>query len=175
MAVNLNLLPQELSGKTPLGRIEAAIKKINYILIPLFLVFAVGLLIFYVVVSYQATNATAQLEALKAEVKDKETTEQKLVLVRDRLSKVKTSKNSPAATERIANIGPLLSIVPPDSPIGELALDSGKTEISVVFKNTSAMAAFFEGLAEVEGYERIEMTSFGFSPINGYLVSLRLI
>lgn len=175
MAVNLNLLPQELSGNTPLGKAQAGIKKATYILIPLFLIFAAGLLIFYAVLSYQIAGATDKLEGLKAEIKDKETTEQKLVLVRDRISKVKLTKNSPAATKRIANMGALLAIIPPDSTIGELSLDSGKTEISVIFKSTAGMTLFFENLAKITGYKAIDMTSFGFSPTNGYLISLRLI
>ena len=85
---NINLLPTELKPKGQILKASKLLKKVSLVALLVFIVFAVlvfGSLIF---LSTSIKSSQSNQEDLKSKVKALEQTEQRLVLVKDRLKKI---------------------------------------------------------------------------------------
>jgi Tfp pilus assembly protein PilN len=175
MAVNLNLLPQDLAVGSSLNRIIRIIRAINVISIVAFIIFAVGVGAFYAVSSVRLNSLTSENKASISQIKERQTTEQRLILLKDRIAKIKLAYSSDSIAKSIDLVSPLLSQLPEDASVTEMNLDANKITISILFKSSSEISNFLEKIYSSKDLTGVTLTSFGFNPTTGYLVSMNLI
>lgn len=174
MAINLNLLPQEYSVKSGLGAVIKVVWSLTIVLLVVFLVFVLGVSGFFFISSSDLNRVSANVDSLKNQVKAQETTEQRLVLLKDRLGKIKGVQSQSSLSKSLADIDSVLGTVS-GGTVGELNVTSLKTDASVVFGSSQGLGDFFKNLISSDKFNSIIMTSFGFNPITGYLVSLKFV
>ena len=174
MAVSLNLLPQELSIGRGLTQVIKVIRAINVVAIAVFAIFLVGAGIFYAVSSFELVSLTSQNNGLISQIKAEQATEQKLILLKDRIAKIKLAYSSDSLTKQIGLVAPLLSQLPPSASVTELNLDTNKISASILFKSAGDISSFFQNIYSSKTFGGVTLTSFGFNPTTGYLVSLNL-
>ena len=174
MAVNLNLLPQDLAVGHGLNQVIRVIRAINVIAIAAFIIFVVGAGIFYAISSFQLVSLTTGNNNLISQIKTEQTTEQKLILLKDRIAKIKLAYSSDSLTKPIGLVAPLLSQLPSSASVTELNLDTSKITASILFKSGSDISSFFQNIYSSKLFSGVTLTSFGFNPTTGYLVSLNL-
>lgn len=175
MAVKVNLLPQDLSIPTSLTRTIKIIRAVNVISLAGFILFALGVAVFLVISSFQLQSISAENDQLTSQIKNLQTTEQKLVLLKDRVGKIKLAGGSDTTSPTVGLIGPLLSQLPTNASVNELTLDTKKITTSILFKSSNDVSSFFQKIYSSTSFSLASLTSFGFNPKTGYLVSLSLI
>ena len=168
----INLLPEEYNLKTGFNAVLKILKKLTLILTLLFIIFIIGSSAFLIVSSISLNSLVASNESLKSEIKSRETIETKLVLLKDRLSKIKMVTPQVALGKSLDDIEPVLAEAS-DATVGELSLDSEKTDTSLTFTSSASLSAFLQRLTTSSVFSSIVMNSFGLNPVTGYLISLR--
>ncbi len=174
MAVSLNLLPQDLAIGTGLTKVIKVIKAVNVVAIAIFIIFLIGAGMFYAISSFQLSSLTTANNNLVSQIKSEQTTEQKLVLLKDRIAKIKLAYTSDSLTKPIALVSPLLSQLPAAASVTELNLDTNKITASILFKSATDISNFFQVIYSSKTFSGVTLTSFGFNPTTGYLVSMSL-
>lgn len=175
MAVNLNLLPQDLAIGRNYSKIIKVIRAVNIILLTFFLISLIGIGIFYSINSLRLSSLVSQNKNLISKIKAEETTEQKLILLKDRIAKVKLAYSSDSLTKSIDLVSPIISQLPDTALINELNLDMNKITASFLFRSGGDVSTFFQNIYSSNLFKGVNLTSFGFSPKTGYLVSLELV
>ncbi len=170
--IKLNLLPPELAVDKNVGRILKTLRALNLILVATFLVFTLGISAFFVVSSITLRNSLASIETLKGQIKTRQTSEQQIVLLKDRIKKITIARNIPNSLNNLSAVDPLLLSLSPDSSVTGLDVDPEKIGLLVNFKSTSDLTTFFEGLSSSTAYKTVTLSSFGFNPVAGYLAGL---
>ena len=175
MTIKLNLLPTEYVVTGTLGKVLKITRSLGVISIAAFLIFAVGLGAFFVISSFQLRNISTEVQDLKSQISTKEQSEQQIVLLKDRIKKIKTVQGLPNSFKNLGNIDPVVSTLTGSASLTELSTDSTKVDMSINFKSNSELAAFLQNLNSVKVFKSILMTTFGFNPASGYLISIRLL
>lgn len=170
----INLLPPELSINKGFAKAASTIKSITLVLTVVFLFTAIGISALFIFSSLELKDLSQKEEELKEQIKARESTETKLILLKDRLAKIKSARSSKSSTEELTGVSQLLSVIGGSSRVPELTVDTQKAGIDVIFSNSSDLAVFLENLPTLTEFKSIIMTSFGFNPTNGYFLSLRL-
>ncbi|KKR85150.1 MAG: hypothetical protein UU32_C0037G0009 [Candidatus Woesebacteria bacterium GW2011_GWB1_41_10] len=170
----INLLPPELKTGGIFGKAIKAVRSLTLILLSLFLVFGFGVAGFFILSSIELRNLTANGTSLKEQIKVLEVTEQKMVLLKDRIGKIRTAMNSPSVISGFEGVNLILSSLSSDSSVSELAVDSTKIDLSLAFRSPGDLSGFLTNLKNSTFFKSIVLTSFGFNPQTGYLVAVRL-
>lgn len=174
MAIKVNLLPPEYSVSGPLSKALKTLRTLNVILLAAFIIFATGLGGYILFSVFQQRSLNEQEAQLKAQVTAQQQSEQQLVLMKDRLGKIQTLKTVSGAEENLEKIDPLVASITGDNLLTELEVDSRKIDLSVLIRTNSQLSAFLGSLRSQEVFNTIVLSSFGFNPASGYLVSLNL-
>lgn len=176
MAIKINLLPPESTVSGPLGKIIKITRTLNVIFLAGFIIFAVGLGAFFIFSTLQLQNINASMDQVKREISAQEKSEQQLIILKDRLGKIQVVQGLPNSIKNLSGVDPLISALPSESAsLTELDLDSKGIDLSVIFRSNSSLTNFVSSLSESQLFRTVVMTSFGYNPATGYLVSLTLI
>jgi|SRR5688572_17036863 len=175
MAIKLNLLPPELAVDKKLGAVLKTTRVVGTILLGAFLIFVLGLSAFFVISSVLLRNTIARVDNLKDQIVARETSEQQMVLLKDRLKKISSVRAIPTSFENLSAIDPFLLSLSPDSAVTELDVDPIKIGLLINFKTTSDLTSFFENLATSDVFKSATLSSFGFNPLAGYLAGLSVV
>lgn len=175
MPVNLNLLPDNVAPKGGLARTLTMTKQLTVILLAVFIIIVVGISGFFLVSSLELDRLTSEIDSLKTQIAQQETVETQVVLLKDRIDKIKTAQKIASAQGPMDQITPVISSIPQGSALADLSLDSTKTDLSVAFDSSASLGDFFKQLTTSTSFSSIVLTSFGLNPASGYLASLRFI
>lgn len=175
MAIKLNLLPPELAIDKKTGTFLKTLRSVNLIAVAVFLIFTLGISGYFIFTSILLRNKENTLEGLKSQIKTRQTSEQQIVLLKDRLKKISTAQKIANSTDNLAAVDPILSLLSPDSAVTEMDIDSSKIGLLISFKSTSDLTAFFDGLKKSTEFKSATLTSFGFNPTTGYLAGITVV
>lgn len=172
MAIKMNLLPPEYGATKGLGKLLKSVRTLGIVSIAVFLVFALGISAFFIISSVTLNNLNSNLDSLKVQITSQQASEQQIVLLKDRLAKIKLALNSPSANKNLAAIYPYVSGLPGDASLSEFKLDSTKADITVVFRSNDQLTSFLQKLGGSKDFNSVSLTSFVYSPESGYSVGI---
>lgn len=175
MSIKLNLLPKELLVDPKLAKVYKIGKAMGLILTAFFIVFSLGAILFFVISNISLSNNKKQVESLKASVVALETSEQKMVLLKDRLNKISGIYKKPSSISNLNLVTPFIINKEENTSILNLDIDSSKIILDVSFKSTASMTTFFETLKNSKDFKNVTLTSFGYNPSIGYLAVFSMI
>jgi Tfp pilus assembly protein PilN len=172
--LRINLLPAEYAASSPIRKTADVFKQIaiaGFSLLILFLI-ASGIYLFFL--NAQVRSSLASQEELKNSIKSLEQTEQRLVLVKDRVAKVKTVLGKKTVDSSIADLKSLTVNLPEDVTVSEADVTPQITEITFSARSSSGLVKLMSNLVLLDSYKRIELKSFSFTPTLGYRVTFKL-
>lgn len=175
MAVKINLLPPESTVSGPLAKILKITRTLNVIFLGAFIIFALGLAGLFIFSTLQLQSLTSTQNQIKSQISAQETSEQKLVLLKDRLGKIQIVKGVTSSLKSINDVDPFVDLLVGSSTLIELDVDSQKTDLSVLFKTNTDLSSFVKSMTDSKVFKSVILSSFGFNPASGYLVSLHII
>lgn len=172
MAIKLNLLPPELAVDKNLSQILKVVRSLNVILISTFFVFIVVVSAIFIISYTTLNNLESQVGKAKSQITASETSEQQVVLLKDRLSKIGDIQNIPSGLTNLLAIEPFLTNLSADSSLNELVVDSKKTQMLLTFKTNSDLTTFVESMSKSNSFKSVILSSFSLSPSSGYSVGV---
>ena len=174
MSVKLNLLPLGSAIPPSLGKVLGQIRTVAIVAISLFLFFVLGVSGYLVYSQIRLQTLTAGSDNLKLKIKERETTEQKIILLKDRLGKITIARASPSIQKNTDNAGVIADSLPEGTILTELSIDQKKTDISLVFGSSAGLNLFLDSVPANSYFKRATLTAFSFNPQTGYSIGLRL-
>lgn len=175
MAVNLNLLPPELTVSKTLNKLLNASRAFSVISVTAFLVFTVIVGALFVVNTISIRGLKTKNTNLQSQIKNQEASEQQLILVKDRIKKISLVQSVPSSAKSLTDIEPVLSAVSGNSSVNEFNTTQDKIGLTLGFRSNSDLTNFMKTISISTAFKSIVMSSFGFSPLTGYTVSFDLI
>lgn len=157
-----------------LGKALKTTKMLGVIAIAFFLVFTLAISAFFILSTITLGSLNSDNDSLKAQVSALQSTETQVVLLKDRVGKIKTALNVPSAIKNLDSVTPFVSSLGPTASLNELDVDSQKVDFSVLFASTADLSTFLKTLTNSTTFTSEVMTSFGYSPTSGYLLGVRL-
>jgi Tfp pilus assembly protein PilN len=172
MAVKLNLLPTDYTLTGPVRQLVKAARSLNVIFLALFLVAVLCMGGFFIFSSISLNSLATENNNLKSQIQAQTAAQQQIVLLKDRLTQIKTVQDIPGAAKSLVKIDPILTLIKDQSLLSELDVDSQKTVVSAIFKSNSDLTNFFRSLDSNSDYSTISLGTFNYSQTEGYQVSL---
>ena len=170
----INLIPAEMTVPARVVKFAKLLNKISIIgsiLLIIMIITAISGLVYYNL-SYK--NSVVNVDILKKKVADLEKSEQKLVLAKDKLSKIAYIKSINSVDDELTNFQNFKDSISSSSntTFTEISIDPVKTETSLVFNNSNDLSSALETLQKTTKYKSIILSSLGFNLSSGYLISL---
>jgi hypothetical protein len=174
MAVNLNLLPPELAVSKSLGKVLKTLRALGVISIAVFLIFAVGLGILFIISTISLNNLNSSISQHESQISAQEASEQQIIILKDRIAKISQAKAVSSALKTVTNFETVLANLSPDSIISQFNADSSKADISMGFKSNSDLTAFLQAVTTSKLFNSVILSSFGYGPSQGYSVGINI-
>jgi cell division protein FtsL len=175
MPVNLNLLPPELTVSKTLNNFLKTTRALGVIALAAFLIFVVGAGGYFVYSSITLRDLNAKVEDLKSQVTAQQTSEQQMVLLKDRLKKISSVQKIPNSSNNLASLDPILASVSSGAYVNELDVDALKIDMLINFRSNSELSGFIKNLSATDAFKSVTLSSFSFSPASGYLVGISMV
>jgi hypothetical protein len=170
----LNLLPTELTPKPSILKLVGVVKKISTALAVILVFFLIGVVAMFILNSIKIKELKAQESGLKTAVSALEKTEKQLVLMRDRIIKVKKVWEMGATYINADAVRALITQNEGIVSFASLDITSKKVNLQVVSPTSSGVARFLSGLVASDLFKSINLKSLSFSPLAGYSLDLEL-
>jgi hypothetical protein len=164
----VNLLPKELKPKKQIVRISKVLTNISLISLLVFIISAITVTAIYFVVSGRLTSSKESHEDLITQIKALEETEQKIVLIKDRLEKVSNTKAQASAGDQVDVLEDVLGISDGIADISGSSLSEDNVVMPISVDGSLNLTRFLSGILVTGGFKRIEMTSFDLNSEVGY-------
>ena len=169
--ININLLPEEFTVSSGISRILSITRMFGVIFLAIFLVFGLGMVTIFMIYSIQLNNLKNSNSVLTSQIASMQSTETQLVLLKDRIAKIKIADSSSSAIDSVKTFMPLVAVLGASSRVNELDIDSSKITSSLTFSSGTDVSAFIASLSNTK-FAGVSLTSFSFNPAVGYLVGL---
>ncbi|KKR69655.1 MAG: hypothetical protein UU12_C0040G0013 [Candidatus Woesebacteria bacterium GW2011_GWA2_40_7b] len=174
MATKINLLPPGFGVTGNLGKILKAVRMVGVIGLAFFLVFGLGISIYFIVSTITFNALKSETNSLKEQVKTLQTTEQQIVLLKDRIGKINMALGLPEAIKNLIAIEPFISNLSSSASLNQLEIDAQKIDLSFQFRSTADTSAFIKSLSDMKDFRSVVLTSFGYDSTNGYTVGISI-
>ncbi len=172
MAVKLNLIPQELLISKSLNGILKTLRALNVILSVAFLIFAVGVGAFFIISKYSLTSVEKTLDQLKTQVLAQQSSEQRLILLKDRLAKISMVHKLPSVLDSITKVNSVIADLSGASLISEMDIGSNKIDLSMTIESNDDLTRLMTNIKNTKLFKTIVLSSFGYSPLSGYVLGV---
>jgi hypothetical protein len=173
MAVNLNLLPPELAVSKSLGKFLKTVRALGVIGIAAFLVFGVGIGVFFIVSTISLNGINANIKVLKNQVSAQQKSEQQIILLKDRIAKIAYLQSLPSSLQSLAVIQPFLSGLSANIKIVQMSVDSKGTTMSVNILSSADLSQFLDLFKSSDAFSNVSLISFSFNQSTGYSIEIR--
>lgn len=175
MPVKLNLLPEELSVNKGLASVLKTIRGINIILIVTFIISSLGMGGFFIFSKISFSNLQSKVNTLKTQVKAQESSEQQLILIKDRLSKISSLKTIPNAEKSIVNIDNIVNTnILPDTRAGEISVSPISVNLSLIVASNKDLSTLIGSIKNTDMFSTVELSNLSYSPLSGYTAEITL-
>jgi len=171
----INLLPKDLAPRAAVIKTTGVVKKILTLGFLVFVLSAIVLSAFYLVLSKNLQESKAKVEELQTSVKALEQTEQRLLLVKDRLGKAKEVLGTATSSDEIDSASILLANLPSEVGLTTADFTEEESKISLNAPNSDLMSKTITSVKSLGVYKNVDMESFNFSPEQGYMMNFILL
>lgn len=177
MKKQINLIPAEMAVSPKTVKLQKIITKLFISLTIILLLSIVTLAFFLIYYNSNLRTTLSENEVLKSRILTLEASEQKLVLAKDKLSKVKSIMSNDTIDKEFDNFKKFQNIlletnVSSSSAYSESVIAPDKTEISIAIPDINSLSNLLGSISRLSDYNKIFLSSLGFNLKTGYLLSL---
>jgi hypothetical protein len=168
----INLLPQEMKPSGLIIKLSANLKKAAFLGVLILLISVSLSLGTYIFFSQRVSASLSNQEELKNQIKALERTEQRLVLVKDRLEKINFLNRQPRANDEVEKLNFVTGLFPQDTFVERIDLEKNNAKIAISSTNLDNIATYLASVISSGKYVQINLVSLEFNPLQGYIVEL---
>lgn len=170
----INLIPPEMAVPAKavnLARILNKVSTIGALALIVVVVVLISALVYY---NIEYRKSVTNVNSLKTKIVELERSEQKLILAKDKLSKIAYIKKIDSVDDELISFMEFKSLIssPSGSAFTEISIDPVKTETSLTFLDSLNLGNALKSLSTLVNYKRIILSSLGYNSSSGFLVSL---
>lgn len=172
----INFIPENMAVPAKSVKLAHFLNKISTFGVISIIIFVVLTIFIFIFSSVELKKTENSLKSLKNEIASLERSEQKLILVKDRLEKISYIKSLNSAEDDISNFKNLnesLSLAS-GSSFTQVDIGSSKTELSLVANNSDSLISALGLFYNLKEYQKIILTSLVFNLKSGYISSFLL-
>lgn len=170
---NLNLLPQNLQVSKSLSSTLKTIKSLGVILTFMFVIFTLALVGFFIYSKITLDGVNSNIAMLTGRVKAQESSEQQLILLKDRLGKIEKARSSPNAISKVLGMNSLFEDVSTNIKFTDVSISPVKMDMSLNIYSNDDLTMFLQNLRNTKLFNQVELSSFNFSN-SGYTMGVNL-
>jgi hypothetical protein len=127
------------------------------------------------VFSNQLKTSSLRKAELEQNIKALQATEQRLVLIKDRLSLIKEVMGRETAADELEAISTLISNLPEGVSMGEAQLEENETLVSMTAQDSLALTQMMSVLVSSDAYSQVDLRAIKFSPTSGFAADFELV
>ena len=173
MAKKIDLLPPELRIGSEVVSIARKLRYFSMVLVLLVFFTAIGGFMLLYSKNNELKSLVTKKADLKSEVNGLATTEQQLVLVKDRVDDIAEIINSRENEKLFSQQIELVKDYPSNTNYSGLEVQGESSLLTMDSTSSKEMASLFEKLASTD-YESVLITKFGFGAETGYRFNIKL-
>lgn len=173
-ALKVNLLPGDLAPKAAVLKLANLFKKISLLGFALFLVGTLGGVAFFIYLTTEVERLRSSQEQSKRTISSLEQTEQRIILVRDRVQKAERIIKTAPAEKRLQALASLATKFPKSVVFTSVEILPERLDLTILVPDSLVLKEAMASLADPELFNKVNMISLGLNPKSGYLVSLQL-
>jgi len=173
MAIKLNLLPEEHAVNNSLSSFLKTAKALGVIGIAAFLIFGVGLGIFFILSTISLNSVNANVAKLTSRVEAQQKSEQQIVLVKDRIKKVASIQDLPNSLPNLKAIDAYLVNLSGTGSVGQLTVDPKGANLTLSLRTYSDLTNFLENIQSSDDFGSVSLESFSLNSKTGYSVEIK--
>ena len=171
---NINLLPEELASKTGTNKAVNSIKNSAITMFAIFFLLFSGAIFYLIILSTQTKKVTESNSSLETTIKSLQDVEQRVVLTKDRLVKVKSILGKKTAADSVEGFELINGFLPADAIVTEAKLTDELSEISFLVSSSSGLVQVLSNLLATNYFSTIQLKSFSYTSSTGYVINLEL-
>ena len=172
---DINLLPSEYGPDPVVARISNKIVRVAIVEFSILVIFAIVGIGSFFIVSNRVDESSSSQQDLKTSISSLESTEQRLFLLKDRISKAGSVLAAESAVDEVDEFQNVQQGLPTGVEFVKAEFFTNKMEIVYAF-NDSQLLVDTLLLIETSGqFSKIELLSLDFTPETGYQVALSLV
>lgn len=168
----INLVLQEKKPSVVAEKTSKALFKIFTVFMTFFVVFALTSFAVLFLLNFKISGLNKDIKTLEAQIVANQSTEQKLVLIKDRIKKIELLRSEDKIANQIKILDENLDLVERPNEIVGLELAKTGPIISVLTENSSDMTRYLNTLIDTGKYKDIKIVSLSYNPQRGYVVDL---
>jgi hypothetical protein len=161
----INLLPHELMPKKYALKLSKSLKRFIILGFAIFTIATIVVIGAIVVLAQRNKQAIKEMEQLTTEIENLNATEQRLILVRDRLEKIDKIANAKSAASEIDTFDETLDRFTDNVTFRGVEIGNDSADVTVRVPSSRYMGRFVSVLATSGGYENIKLLSFKYSEV----------
>ena len=170
----INLLPTDLAPRPSVVKASSVVRKLTTIGVILFIISLGASIGLFLVFSNQLKDSNLRKAQLEQGIKALQATEQRLVLIKNRLSLVKEVLGRETATEELAAISSLINNLPEGVTISDAQLQKNLTSVSLQAQDSVALTQMMSTIVSLETYGQVDLLAIRFSPTIGFSAEFQL-
>lgn len=172
---DINLLPQELKTGKDVEKTAQVLTRVVVVLVVILVIIGAAGGGALLIMNNNLKESKTHQDELKQSIQGLESTEQKIVLVRDRIQKSQSLLTARGEYTTLTKYDQLIKSLASSeaSFVGaEVSVDVKKLKLS--FKNSRSLSSVLKFLGETTEYEAVTIESLTFNPFSGYDLELIL-
>jgi len=171
---SINLLPRDLAPKASFIKASGAIRKLTTLGVIALLVslgVSIGL---FLIISNRLKVSTARKEQLEQNIKALQATEQKLVLIKDRLAFASDVLARPSGVEEAKAIQELVGVFPEGVGVKAIDIKPDLTSASFQTQDSLVLTQMMATIVSSGIYKKVDLMGINFIPATGFTASFNL-
>jgi len=168
----INLLPQELKPDVKVLKLSKSLRNLALVAI---ILFVFSLVLFFVssyFIDYRISVVSAKQKDLESQIKAMEKTEQRLVLIKDRLNKIGTIVENPRANDEVIRLSSVTSLFPDNTFVEEIELEKNNAVVAILAENLDTVASYLATVISSGNFSKINLAYLKFDPEEGYKIGI---
>ncbi len=170
----INLLPQELKPKGYALKLSKTLKRVAILFTVVFLVFTIVVVGVYIVIGNRLSISTKKQQELKTQISALEETEKKLVLIQDRLDKIKMARGSDNIYEELIILEDVLATLQDGVTLRTVDIGLGGIGFELNFRSSLDISRFLANLLGGKEFTRVSLDTFEYGILGGYQIKLSI-
>ncbi len=169
---NINLIPTDLAPKGSVVKLTTNLKSVITVGFIILIIFTVAISSLIIINIFQLQAISRRVEALKSSVTTLEETEQRYVLLKDRLRWVKEIYAQELADKQLTKFESINSLLPANIRVTEMQATNERLSLTISSASSSSLVVFMSQITENSEYENISLSNFSYSSGVGYTMTL---
>src|SRR3989344_2162633 len=172
MAAKINLLPGELETGEGVNKTTKVLSYFAVFFTLILLLIGIGGGAYIYFLNQEVTKLDQENSSLLQSIRVLESTEQQLVLVKDRLLKIQGLLSNRSEETLFQKQKDLVAVLPEETIFDTSAIERGDSRISLISSSSVSLLGLFNDFTSSSLYTKVIMQSMGYADTSGFEVEL---